>query len=489
MLDLMSFSEFRQLISESCFSATDIAVKDHDYLGQLINYIENKFNGGDYTLEFGKDEPRPITDADLDNLKKLKNNLSVENTKKFTFSNGKKLVGDNGVNKQIISQKSSGKADKANTWIMTELKENAVRIALQYDSNNIDEIKEILTKESQKSRNKKLIEYIESNGKMIDKYCIGAVNSSKAFKNYVVIKPSEYTFERQKEDKSKLIYDIASSLGGKGDNWNPADLWIIKKNVNLKNILKGDGFRLEGIDYLGYTDLSTFNALLFNLIKNKIIIPISLKLPDGDAKVYFYNPNDEVDKIKPVECVSIGIWGDKDDGYIRGIRFNLDKPEANISVRLKAGSIDASLSFLLEDKDFNRSPESIDKAKMVELIKGLKDETSVAKSFSDLSDENIKKFNTMAKEFIKAINSSGLKIDVMDSFKFYTNSKKIDVETLTLQYTNAKNDDQRKKIARSVYVFTKTLETVNTDIDKIINYMYILGLKLSATSGSYYKIC
>ena len=158
MLDLMSFSEFRQLISESCFSATDIAVKDHDYLGQLINYIEDKFNDGNYTLEFGKDEVRPITDADLDNLKKLKNNLSVENTKKFTFSNGKKLVGDNGVNKQIISQKSSGKADKANTWIMTELKENAVRIALQYDSNNIDEIKEILTKESQKSRNKKLIE-------------------------------------------------------------------------------------------------------------------------------------------------------------------------------------------------------------------------------------------------------------------------------------------------------------------------------------------
>ena len=76
----------------------------------------------------------------------------------------------------------------------------------------------------------------------------------------------------------------------------------------------------------------------------------------------------------------------------------------------------------------------------------------------------------------------------MDSFKFYTNSKKIDVETLTSQYTNAKNDDQRKKIARNVYVFTKTLETVNTNIDKIINYMYIIGLKLSATSGSYYKI-
>ena len=51
--------------------------------------------------------------------------------KKFTFSNGKSLVGDKGVNKQIVSQKSSGKADKAKTWVMTELKENAVKIAAQ----------------------------------------------------------------------------------------------------------------------------------------------------------------------------------------------------------------------------------------------------------------------------------------------------------------------------------------------------------------------
>lgn len=483
----MKFSEFRQLISESCFSAADIAVKDHDYLGQLISYIEDKFNDGNYTLEFGKDgdEIQPITSADLDNLKKLKNNLNVENTKKFTFSNGKSLVGDKGVNKQIVSQKSSGKADKAKTWVMTELKENAVKIALQYDLDDPNEIKAILTKESQ---DKKLKEFIESNDKMIDKYCIGAASSNKSFKNYVAIKSSEYTFERQKEDKSKLIYDIASSLGGKGDNWNPADLWVIKKNVNLKNILSGEGFSLEGIDYLGYTDLSTFNALLFNLIKNKIIIPISLKLPEGDAKVHFYNPSDEVGKIKPVKCVSISVWGDDDDGYIKGIRFNLDKPKANISVRLKAGSIDTPLSFLLEDKDFNRAPESIDKKKMVELIDGLKDESNVAKSFSDSNSGNVKRFNTMAKEFVKAINSARLKIDVMNSFKFYTNSKKIDADTLTSQYTNAKNDDQRKKIARNVYVFTKTLETLNTDIDKIINEMYITGLKLSATSGAYYKI-
>lgn len=488
MKNLMKFSEFRQLMSESCFSAADIAVKDHDYLGQLINYIEDKFNTGNYTLEFGKDgsEIQPITSVDLDNLKKLKDNLSVENTKKFTFSNGKNLVGDKGVNKQIVSQKSSGKADKAKTWIMTELKENAVKIALQYDLDNPDEIKAILTKESQ---DKKLKEFIESNDKMIDKYCVGAASSNKSFKNYVAIKSSEYTFERQKEDKSKLIYDIAGSLGGKGDNWNPADLWVIKKSVkNLKNILSGEGFSLEGIDYLGYTDLGTFNALLFNLIKNKIIIPISLKLPEGDAKVHFYNPSDEVSKIKPVKCTSISVWGDDDDGYIKGIRFNLDKPKANISVRLKAGSVDTPLSFLLEDKDFNRAPESIDKKKMVELIDGLKDESNVAKSFSDLNNGNIKRFNTMAKEFVKVINSAGLKIDVMNSFKFYTNSKKIDVDTLTSQYTNAKNDDQRKKIARNVYVFTKTLETLNTDIDKIINEMYITGLKLSASSGAYYKI-
>lgn len=73
-----------------------------------------------------------------------------------------------------------------------------------------------------------------------------------------------YSYERQGQDKTKDIYRQARVLSGlASDNWNPADVWMIKKDF--------DGFNKK------FSTIVELNAVIARGFKTKDVIPISLK--------------------------------------------------------------------------------------------------------------------------------------------------------------------------------------------------------------------
>jgi hypothetical protein len=94
-------------------------------------------------------------------------------------------------------------------------------------------------------------------------YYESALKQAKAIKP--IIKTSGYTYERQLQDKTAKLYENARRLSKKqNDNWNPADIWMIKKTYPIQD--------LYTIDNLGQ-----LNDAIAQAYKNQDIIPISLK--------------------------------------------------------------------------------------------------------------------------------------------------------------------------------------------------------------------
>jgi len=82
------------------------------------------------------------------------------------------------------------------------------------------------------------------------------------------VKGGGYTYERQGADKTRVLYEKARKLSGlQNDNWNPADVWMIKKSIG------------KITDFIGENpdDIKTINLTIANAFKQRTIIPISLK--------------------------------------------------------------------------------------------------------------------------------------------------------------------------------------------------------------------
>ena len=82
------------------------------------------------------------------------------------------------------------------------------------------------------------------------------------------VKEKDYTYERQGVGKTKLLYEKARKLSGLlNDNWNPADVWMIKKNIS------------KITDVIGETpdDIKIINQTIAKAFNDRTIIPISLK--------------------------------------------------------------------------------------------------------------------------------------------------------------------------------------------------------------------
>jgi hypothetical protein len=80
-----------------------------------------------------------------------------------------------------------------------------------------------------------------------------------------IIKSNGYTYERQSGARTKKLYEKARKLSGKtNDNWNPADVWMIKKTFDIDKIS-------------AVNDLTVLNNEIALAYANQELFPISLK--------------------------------------------------------------------------------------------------------------------------------------------------------------------------------------------------------------------
>lgn len=163
---------------------------------------------------------------------------------------------------QVIGSASSingsfnhnGNSTKAKTNLLTEVKELISMWVFQqyFDSGTFIEEDEIYAKLGPNKEEYKTV-YYES-----------ALKQLAALKPHVK-ESSGYTYERQGQDKTKNLYVTARKLTKKlNDNWNPADIWMIKSTYDMNELYNA-------------TSAAELNGLLADAVEKQDVIPISLK--------------------------------------------------------------------------------------------------------------------------------------------------------------------------------------------------------------------
>ena len=110
-------------------------------------------------------------------------------------------------------------------------------------------------------------------------YYSSAISQLQAFKNKLGTKfRGDFIYERQAFNVTKKMYEVAQKISGlQKDNWNPADIWLIKRGFSLKDIESS-----KNIDEL--------NMKLIQAYKKGQLVGISLKqVTAGKGQISFIN--------------------------------------------------------------------------------------------------------------------------------------------------------------------------------------------------------
>tara|TARA_R110000823_G_C15883031_1_gene495267 strand:+ start:28 stop:1365 length:1338 start_codon:yes stop_codon:yes gene_type:complete len=110
-------------------------------------------------------------------------------------------------------------------------------------------------------------------------YYTSAQSQLKAFKNKMAGKfKGNYIYERQADKVTKRMYEVAQKLSGlQKDNWNPADIWLIKNTFRMADIEKSE-------------TIEELNVRLIKEYKKGNLLGISLKQVTGPmGKLSFVN--------------------------------------------------------------------------------------------------------------------------------------------------------------------------------------------------------
>ena len=146
---------------------------------------------------------------------------------------------------------------KSNTNILTEIKE----LVSMYMFSSYIESGRVLKEEQVRSMVKS---YKASYDQFFDTfYYESSLKQLNELKKYGLKKG--YNYERQKGPLTNDLYKTARKLTGKlDDNWNPGDVWMIRKNYNMKPLIESK-------------TSSQLNGELTKAFKKRDIVPISLK--------------------------------------------------------------------------------------------------------------------------------------------------------------------------------------------------------------------
>ena len=119
-------------------------------------------------------------------------------------------------------------------------------------------------------------------------YYESALKQVEVFQKKISISKG-YAYERQKKDITKVVYNNVSKLGGpkSPDNFNPGDLWIVKKDY-AREMQKT------------YPKFDNINALITEIamaFQKKKMIAVSLKATKkGQSSAEIIDPRDEINK-------------------------------------------------------------------------------------------------------------------------------------------------------------------------------------------------
>ena len=191
------------------------------------------------------------------------------------------FIGPKSVIQNSFNHAGDGKGanDKSATNDKTELKELISMCILQEKLENGRDVEYDYVEECMPKRLKKYFH---------EDYFTSAQKQVKAWlsKETGRFKGKGYVYERQLDNTTKNIYKNALSLVGKSkDNWNPGDIWIVKKNMNFDNYTKA-------------SNIQQINKQLVKDYKDEKIVGISLKQINKNQRARIDYVNLSVNKVK-----------------------------------------------------------------------------------------------------------------------------------------------------------------------------------------------
>lgn len=165
----------------------------------------------------------------------------------------------------------AGGSSKANTNLLTEIKETFSLVLFRAQT----ETGRLLKEDEAIKEVEKIIPRIMDN--YTTTYYTSAVKQLAEYKKYA--KGRDYEYERQGGKHTKKLYEVARKLTGKlNDNWNPSDVWAIKRNFDMKPLYDS-------------VTASELNLKLYKAFDERKILPISLKQVEKDrAKSSIIDP-------------------------------------------------------------------------------------------------------------------------------------------------------------------------------------------------------
>lgn len=156
----------------------------------------------------------------------------------------------------------AGKSGKANTNLLTEIKETFSLVIFRAKTEN----NKVLNEDEAIKEVERIIPRVMDNYQSI--YYTSALKQLKEYEKYT--KGRGYEYERQGEKQTKKLYEVARKLTNKlSDNWNPADVWAIRKGFDMKPLYDA-------------REATELNLRLVEAYNKKDILPISLKQVERD---------------------------------------------------------------------------------------------------------------------------------------------------------------------------------------------------------------
>jgi hypothetical protein len=315
---------------------------------------------------------------------------------------------------------------------------------------------------------------LEKGAKLTEKQVMDKLGSNKihystvyydsAYKQLEVLKKNVikggYIYERQRDNITSPLYDMARKLSGKAnDNWNPADVWMIKKTFSIPKMM-------AKVD-----NIATLNNLIADAIKKKDLVPISLKQVEGKAKAKY----SIIDPESSGDDIDIDFSFDKvdlSDSFNNFILFT--KGGFNIRVGYKASS--TNFGVYLEGRMTGAKSQigAVDKKAFVEMIK--QKYTFDVRSGS--SAPPVSEHKLAKAEFKK----------VFDKYKRISNKILTEKEGLDL-YTkgDAAIKGRFSNIVSFLYAMT-TLPATPKEFKELMRYCYLSAKKITGGACMYVLI-
>lgn len=408
-------------------------------------------------------------------LQPIIGNISKDELKRTFINNGFSIKGNVNDIKHtfIITNKDRLNIGVRWTTIKSSVKSRSSINTLISETLTLSAIMNKCIENSHSNRNimlNDLLKILSCSTNKINTYIKSAIKSAKSFYEHIKINPGDYVGERQLGDMSLQIYKKAKELSGKNkDNWNPADIWLFKKTVDMSDI---------AITLNKCNSINDLNRFIYQSMKSYGIIPISLKQILALDEARFDTIDEEY--VRTLNLSELFISG-VHLGYTKGtdifgsIEFRLSNG-CTIHGHARASSSSDIMYYQLVPKEGGTN-SGIDKSLVNKYVyNGIKI-TNLQRLLLDNKDEhNIQLVNKLIRNIFNIAKENNIRIDssISDMNKMYIEADK-------------------RVLPRFVMVLYNLLEMVNSCNNIIKNEgitvtqkMYLSGLKADLSSGQCY---